>query len=228
MATHAANLVSIDSPLQLYRLDVKTYMQLLEAGALEGLDVELLDGLLVNKHPHREDAIHRLDVGSFERMVATGLLEGLPIELLEGLLVEVRPQGPEHATAIRRLTRYLAAARGTLGVQLPLEAQWGSLPEPDLLLTEDEPPADRHPRTALLAVEVAVSSHKKDRDTKADLYARASVLTYWLVDVPARTVEVRTEPGPHGYGSCEIYTVEARVPSPAAGVSDFDVCALFE
>jgi hypothetical protein len=50
---------------------------------------------------------------------------------------------------------------------------------------------------------------------------------YWLVDVPARTVEVRTEPGPGGYAHCEVYGAGTKVPSPADGVGDLDVAALF-
>lgn len=228
MATHAAQHPRIDCPLPLYRMDVGLYASLVEAGALEGLDVELLDGLLVNKHPHREDAIHRIDVGTYERMVATGLLEGLPIELLEGLLVEVSPQGVEHGAVIELLTRHLAKADAWLRVQLPLEADWGSVPEPDLALVERPRSRRHHPRVALLAVEVAVSSHKRDREVKAIAYAGAPIPIYWLVDVPARRVEVRSEPGPRGYERCEVYGVGERVPSPAEGVADLDVASLFD
>lgn len=227
MATQSADNVFTDSPLPLYRLDVGTYNRLVDAGALEGVEVELLEGLLINKWPRRDDCIHRLDVGTFERMVASGELEGRPIELLEGLLVEVSPEGPEHALVISSLTSLLASARGHLSVQLPLEAQWGSLPEPDLMLTEAKRSPRHHPRTALLAVEVAVSSHKRDRETKARMYASAPVLTYWLVDVPAKTIEVLTEPGPDGYGRCEIYGLGTKVPSPAEGVAELDVTELF-
>jgi Uma2 family endonuclease len=227
MATQAAHHIPTDSPLPLYRLDVDTYRRLVDAGALEGLDVEMQNGLLVNKHPHNPDPVHRIDVGTYERMVATGALEGLPIELLEGLLVEVSPQGGEHAEAIMRLTRHLGTARAWLRVQLPLETEWSAVPEPDLALVEASHPRHRHPRTALLAVEVAVSSHKKDRETKANMYAWAPVPTYWLVDVPARTIEVRTGPGPDGYARCEIYGAGTKVPSPAEGVPDLDVAALF-
>jgi hypothetical protein len=153
MATRSTPDIFTDSPLPLYRLDTEIYSRLVEAGALEGLDVELLDGVLVNRHPRGPDPIHRIDVGTYERMVATGELEGLPIELLEGLLVEVSPQGEEHAEAIVYLTRHL--------------------------------------------------------------------------DVPAKTVEVRTEPGPQGYSRCEIYGLGTTVPSPAAGVEDLDVTTLF-
>lgn len=227
MAIQPTQNVLADSPLPLYRLDVETYNRMVDAGALDGLDVELLDGVLFNRHSRGSDPIHKLDVGTYERMVATGALEGLPIELLEGLLVEVSPQGEEHAAAIVYLTHHLVTARAQLRVQLPLEAEWGAVPEPDLALAELHNPRHRHPRTALLAVEVAVSSHKKDRETKANLYAWAPVPTYWLVDVPARTVEVRTEPGPKGYGRCEIYGVGTKVPSPAEGVAELDVTELF-
>ncbi len=201
---------------------------MVEAGALDGIDVELLDGLLVDKHPHGEGALHKLDVETFERMVATGELEGERLELLEGLLVEVSPPSPEHSTPIMRLTRYLATTRVWLRVQLPLVATPDSLPEPDLALVENEGLPHRHPRAALLAVEVSVTSHKKDRNTKAKMYAQAWVPTYWIVDVPARTVEVRSDPGPKGYGRCEIYRIGAQVPSPAEGFPDLDVAWLFE
>lgn len=198
-----------------------------DAGALDGLDVELLEGLLIDKHSHREDAIHRLDVGTFERMVASGALEGERLELLEGLLVAVSPQSPDHAQVIMRLTRHFAVSRAWLRVQLPLEAEWASLPEPDLALVERHP-SHRHPRVALLVVEVAVSSHRKDRDTKANMYAWAPVPTYWLIDVPGKVVEVRTDPGPDGYSRCDIYEAGMSIPSPDPGVADVDVGALFE
>jgi Uma2 family endonuclease len=227
MATQSTHNIFTDSSLPLYRLDVGTYSRLVDAGALEGVEVELLDGLLINKWPHRDDCIHRLDVGTFERMVASGVLEGRPIELLEGLLVEVSPQGTEHALVIEELTGRFGDARARLRVQLPMETAWGSLPEPDLALVEQQPSRDHHPRTALLVVEVAVTSHDEDRGNKASMYALAPVPTYWLVDVPAGTIEVRTEPGPDGYGRCEIYGAGSKVPSPAEGVADLDVAALF-
>jgi len=227
MATQFTQDVFTDSTLPLHRLDAGTYSRLVDAGALEGVEVELLDGLLINKWPHREDCVHRLDVGTFERMVASGVLEGRPIELLEGLLVEVSPQGPEHALVIEELTLRFKLARARLRVQLPMETACGSLPEPDLALVERQPPRDRHPRAALLVVEVAVSSQDEDRGSKASIYASAPVPTYWLVDVPAKTIEVRTEPGPNGYGQCDVYGAGTVVPSPAEGVADLDVTALF-
>jgi len=154
-------------------------------------------------------------------------LDDEAIELLDGLLVETSPHSPDHAAVIERLTRHLAGAKARLRVQLPLEVPPDSVPEPDLALVEEEPSSERHPRTALLVVEVAVSSHEIDRGVKAALYARAGVPTYWLVDVPGRTVEVRTDPGPDGYRRCEVHPVGASLASPAAGVGDLEVGSLF-
>jgi hypothetical protein len=73
-----------------------------------------------------------------------------------------------------------------------------------------------------------VTSHEVDRGEKADMYAGAPVHTYWLIDVPGRAIEVRSDPGPEGYRRCEIYGVGARIPSPVEGVPDLDVGELFE
>lgn len=162
-------------------------------------------------------------------MVDSGALEGEPVELLEGLLVEVMsPQGVEHATAIERITIHLAAAQSRLRVQLPLEVPPDSVPEPDLALVEGPPALGHHPRTALLVVEVSFSSPRIDRGVKAELYARAGVPTYWLVDLIGGAVEVRTNPGPGGYRGCEIYGPGKTVPSPAPGVTDLEVASLLD
>jgi Uma2 family endonuclease len=229
MATQAAHFALSDPSLPLYRMDAGLYGRLVEGGALEGLDVELREGLLVDRGRNRCDPIHRLDIETYDRMVETGALEGEPVELLDGLLVEMSPQGDSHIAAIVLLTRHFRMAQAWLMVQLPLDARPRSKPEPDLaLVREGSRPDWRSPGAALLTVEIAVTSHRKDRGKKLQIYAQAGVPVYWLVDVPARTVEVRTDPGPKGYDRCEIYGIDATVPSPAEGVPDLDVAWLFE
>jgi len=227
MATRAATDTSIDPRIPLYRLDTDLYRRFVEAGMLGGAGVELVDGLLVERDGQHPDSIHRLNLDTYNRMVATGLLEDEPVELLDGLLAEMSPQGVGHFDAILRLTRHFAQARAWLMVQLPLELGSRGEPEPDLALVE-RPSREHLPRTALLAIEVAVSSHAKDRGPKAELYAQSGIPTYWLVDVPAQTIEVRTDPGPEGYARCETYGLGTKVPSPADGVADLDVSRLFD
>ncbi|HEX3693298.1 MAG TPA: Uma2 family endonuclease [Solirubrobacteraceae bacterium] len=173
-------------------------------------------------------ALHRLDTETYNRIVESGALDGQPVELIDGLLVEhMSPQGPAHSALIERLTRHLAHAQSWLRVQLPLEVPPDSEPEPDLALVESESSPERHVRSALLAVEVSVSTHKLDRGSKAALYARAEVPVYWVVDATARAVEVYTQPQGDGYRDRAVYGVGELVPSPAAGVAELDLAALF-
>jgi Uma2 family endonuclease len=173
--------------------------------------------------------VHRLDLDKYNRMVASGALDGLPVELLDGIVVDMSPQSTDHSLVVSRLLRHFAAApRWWMQVQAPIEVPPDSEPEPDLALAAHEPPTGQHLRSVLLVVEVAVSSHVIDRNVKARLYACAPISVYWLVDVPGRTVEVRTRPGPdgYGYGHCEPYREGSLVPSPLEGVEDLDIAAL--
>lgn len=215
------------SDLPIYRLDVDTYHRLAEAGALDGMDVELLEGLLIDKDSAREDPIHRIDIGAYHRMVASGALDGKRIELLEGLLVEMSPKLPAHVIVVNRLMRHFVAAPGLwVQVQDPIEAAWDCEPEPDLTIGGHEPFGERLLRCPPLVIEVAVTTHWLDRGKKAELYAAADIPNYWLVDVPGRAVEVRTRPGRHGYEQCETYHEGSVVPSPLDGVDDLDIAAL--
>lgn len=172
--------------------------------------------------------LHRLDVETYDRMVECGALEGQRVELLEGLIVEMTPISPAHDTVVTRLMRHFATApRWWTRVQSSLQVPPHAEPEPDLAVFEQEPSPRHHPTTALLAIEVAVSSHMIDRNVKAKLYAQAGIPTYWIVDVPGRAIEIRTEPGPSGYGRCDTHREDGTVPSPLAGVGDLDLAALF-
>jgi Uma2 family endonuclease len=170
--------------------------------------------------------LHRLDLETYERMVASGALEGEHIELLDGLVVDVSPQSPSHAAVVEALTEHFAHSGLRMRVQLPLRIPPDCEPEPDIALLAQRPPAGAHPDTALLVVEVAVTSHRLDRGRKAERYAQADIPAYWLVDVPGRAVEVRTQPGPHGYKHCEIYREGRVVPSSLDGLVALDVAAL--
>jgi Uma2 family endonuclease len=170
--------------------------------------------------------LHRLDLETYERMVAAGALEGAQLELLDGLLVHVSPQSPAHAAVVVALTEHFAGCGLCMRVQLPLRIPPDCEPEPDIALLAERPPAGAHPSTALLVVEVAVTSHRLDRGRKAEGYARAAVPDYWLVDVPGRAVEARTRPGRHGYEHCETYPDGNVLPAPLDGVDGLDIAAL--
>lgn len=171
--------------------------------------------------------LHRLDLDAYNQIVASGALEGQRVELLDGLIAEMSPQSAAHAEAIMLLTRHFANAGAWVRVQLPLEVAPDSEPEPDIALVATRPPRGEHPRTALLVIEVAVSSQQIDREVKGRLYARAGIPTYWLIDLPGRAVEVYAMPAEGGYRHRERHAGAAVLSCRGTGVADLSLAALF-
>ena len=58
----------------------------------------------------------------------------------------------------------------------------------------------------LLAIEVADTSLRYDRDEKMPRYGRAGIPESWLVDVQAGTITVFTKPHVGGYGQEQVVT----------------------
>ncbi|HCF61886.1 MAG TPA: hypothetical protein DFS52_28305 [Myxococcales bacterium] len=153
----------------------------------------------------------------YDRMVEQGLLGDERVELLAGALIRMAPQGPEHAEVITKLQELLVeATHGSARVrtQMPFAASDDSQPEPDLALV---PPGDyskAHPARALLIVEVADATRRKDRELKSRIYAEAGVPEYWVVDLVKRRIEVRRRPLEGDY--TELKSVTAGVLRPDA------------
>jgi Uma2 family endonuclease len=139
-------------------------------------------------------------VDRYFALVAEGVLEPDDrVELLEGVIVSMAPLTPPHASGVTRAMYALteAAGRGAvLRTRLPLVMGRHSVPEPDVALVPGpyEDYDDAHPRSAILVVEVADSSLKQDRLTKAMIYAAAEVPEFWIVNVVHHQVEVHRDP----------------------------------
>ena len=135
------------------------------------------------------------------RMVEVGILdEDEPLELLDGELIVMTPQSPVHAMTAEKVRRLLERAYGPgyhTRTHSPLAAGPTSLPEPDISVCRGavEDYGDRHPsgQDVELVVEIATTSRLVDR-AKAPIYALAGVPTYWLLDIPNRRLEVRSDP----------------------------------
>jgi Uma2 family endonuclease len=136
----------------------------------------------------------------FRRMLDLDLFEGRRYELIDGDLIDKMGQNPRHASAIQLLLEWLGVLFGLARtrVQLPIEITGPdgprNEPEPDLaILSETKPDfKTRHPHgdELLLAVEVADTSLRRDAEFKRDLYARAGVPEYWILDLTARELIV--------------------------------------
>ena len=144
--------------------------------------------------------IHRLTVDDVLAMVEAEILtEYDRVELVDGVLLDLSPQTPKHEVAKERLVRYFGHDAGhDVRVESMLLIGGGYL-LPDLQIDEDFP-VEELPRTAQLVVEVANTSHRRDRDKLVD-YARAGVPEYWIVDVISEVVVVHRDPGGDVYAT---------------------------
>ena len=130
-------------------------------------------------------------------MIEAGFFRGERVELIQGVVVQMSPQNAPHSFVIQLLNRLLMprlVGRADVRVQLPLAAGPDSLPEPDLALVAIGNYMTAHPAQAILVIEVADSSLKFDRHEKAELYARAGVSEYWVVNLTDRVVERHSDP----------------------------------
>jgi Uma2 family endonuclease len=157
---------------------------------------------------------HRLTVNDYHRLGAAGILgEDDRVELLEGQLVDMSPIGPHHALAVDALTELLvlgAAGRAVVRVQNPIVLDDASEPQPDFTLLrkpwDGYPHAHPRPPDVYLLIEVADSSLEFDLGAKLELYARAGIRDFWVVDLTSNRVLVHRGPGDGKYVS--ITTVE--------------------
>ena len=150
---------------------------------------------------------YRFTVEEYYRMGEIGIFPpDARLELVDGLVRRMPPIDPPHASIVDRLSMLLAgrlAGVAHLRVQGPIHLDDYNEPQPDLTVMRfRDDYSRRHPTPAdvLLAIEVADTSLRYDRDEKIPRYGRYGIPEAWLVDVQAGTITVFTEPHAGGYG----------------------------
>lgn len=167
--------------------------------------------------------LHKLDLDDVMRMVEAGILgENERVELVDGVLVDLNPIGPEHETAVERLNHHFAGrdTRWRVRTSAMLLVPDGYV-LPDLMVIELMHVSEL-PRTAHLVVEVAQTSHERDRE-KAAVYATIGVREYWLLDLVARELHVHREPSGDRYAELTTHrdgdSVQPLVDAPPVAVA---------
>lgn len=166
-----------------------------------------------------EPRVHRWTKQEYYRAGEAGVFKDRRVELMGGEIVDMSPIGPLNAALIAHVHRVLEQRLPGHHIrnQLPIDAAEDSEPEPDLAVVEGEPLdyADAHPKRVGLIVEVADWSLTYDRGPKASRYAASGVPDYWVMNLPARQVEVFRDPKPDsaqvfgaGYASHTIATID--------------------
>jgi len=150
-----------------------------------------------------------------------GLLDGERWELIEGELLRQMPKKRPHVHALAILTEWLISILGGrfVNVEAPVdvspEDNPTNEPQPDLIVLRPDyqDPWSRTPQPGdlLLVIEVSDSTLEFDLMVKAGLYARASILEYWVLDLRGRRLIVHREPANGHYSSTVAYSEEENV-----------------
>jgi len=141
---------------------------------------------------------YRLSVRQFELMIDAGVFDdGARVELIAGLLVDTRAKNDPHDAAVTQIAEKL---RGVLPSAWTIHEEKSVVlgkrdrPEPDIAVVHGKPLDffTRAPRSAEVGMlnEVADTSHAKNRGAKWNRDASASISSYWIVNLPARQIEV--------------------------------------
>lgn len=144
----------------------------------------------------------RFTADEYHRMGEVGIFShDERLELVDGEVLKMPSINPRHAAAVDRASHTLALALGNtviVRVQSPVHLNRFSEPRPDVVLLHPREDfyAAAHPAPAdiLLAIEIADSSLRYDREHKAPLYARAGIVEYWLVNLNDQSVTRYTKP----------------------------------
>ena len=119
-------------------------------------------------------------------------------ELIAGVVFLKMPPSPLHSYHVNALAtafRPSLPPGHSLRQEQPMSASEESEPQPDVAVVRGEWTEfhRRHPTTAEIAVEIALSSSELDH-RKAAIYAAAGLGEYWIVLPETRRVEVHTAP----------------------------------
>ena len=180
--------------------------------------------------PEVRERVTRWKVADYEHLTDLGVLPRRA-ELLRGIIVEKMPKSPLHNFLTIRIADRLRP-RVVEGLLVRPEASLrflDSVPEPDVSVVrgKEEDFRTRHPTTAELVVEVAVSSVALDREN-ASLYAEAGVTEYWIVLGEAEQVEVYCRPENGVYQEKHLYTRNETIPCACVAAGRVEVATWFE
>lgn len=188
----------------------------------------LLTMVAILEMPAIRRQVSPFSVATYERMGEE--VFGRRTELIRGAILEKMSISPLHAVLVTKLRRLILACLGVgfyCREEKPLKMK-DSMPEPDIAVVSgrEEDHFSTHPTTALLVIEVAVTSLELDRE-KANLYAEAAVPEYWIVLGETRTVEVYLAPEQGRYTRQRQYHRLETIQSAAFPALAVELAALF-
>ena len=179
--------------------------------------------------PEARPLVAHLSVEKFHRGGELGFY-GKRAELIRGIVFDKLPMTPLHQKISKRVYDHilkLALPDHSVRHESPLTLRDSEpLPDVSVVAGHDSDFDARHPSTAELVVEVAVSSVAFDRENAA-LFAEAGVREYWIVLAAKRQVEVYREPEAGEYRERRIYGGDDQLECGAIPAIRLSLAALF-
>jgi Uma2 family endonuclease len=172
----------------------------------------------------------RAECAAFE---ATGLWDQQRLELIDGELINKMGKNRPHVNVFTAVHAWLLRVFGAQYVNAEATIDVApqdnptNEPEPDLIVltrpSREFPEKNPQPNDLRLVIEISDSTVGFDLTTKAELYARAAVVEYWVFDIPARRLIVHRDPQGGLYRSVAAYQSHEAVAPQAAPESEFRV-----
>jgi len=171
-------------------------------------------------------------------MEATGVWAGQHLELVEGELIDKKMgKNRPHVITLVAVQAWLMRVFGAeyvnpeASIDVAPEDNPTNEPEPDLIVLTrpmtEFPVAKPKPPDLRLVIEISDSTLGFDLKTKADLYARAGIVEYWVFDIPQRRLIVHREPQNGLYRSITAYNQHESVAPLAMPDCEFRIADAF-
>jgi Uma2 family endonuclease len=143
----------------------------------------------------------RFTVEQYHAMIDAGVFaEDEGFELLEGWLFHKMAKKATHSVTTRKLRKKLESL---LSPEWDVDSQepittLDSEPEPDISVVRagarDNKKRHPKPKEVAAVMEVSEGTLTRDRGTKKQLYARAKIPIYWIVNLVDHQIEIYTDP----------------------------------
>ena len=170
-------------------------------------------------------------------MEQNGLFDQQRLELVDGELISKMGKNRPHVNALALMVKWLsrffdlALVNQEASIDVAPQDNPTSEPQPDLIVlkrpTNQIAAGNPRPQELQLVIEVSDTSLHFDMTRKADLYARAGIVEYWVLDVAGRKLFVHREPQLGKYQSVTEYSEQESVAPLAAPQAQFLVSSAF-
>lgn len=182
--------------------------------------------LATPRRPETADAPKFWTTAEFDRLIGQGIIEeGSNTYLWEGQIVEpmseYQPHRNAHGNLLDLLKARFPSAVWLVDFNAPLPLEDGTKPQPDVLVVKGtrsryqvRPP---NPADVALLVEISDSTYPRDSGERLRKFAEVGIALYWIVNIPARRIEVYESPrvlddGASTYGTRTDYGLDRTIP----------------